>query len=525
ENVEAGDFIHPDFTEELQKEWEKKGFGYNECKEWISVGLQPEEADLADYAARSGFKVEWLVNGDNLNGLDFLNYLKNRKNGEEDFSLKEIINYKASTEFYQQYQEAEEFNKVVFLTDDKTKLLSAAKTHPQAIYTSRLLDSKNLPQPQNNHSQEWQDSTLLCLQISSNQEAEFQSQIEAYFCFQSKVKTGRELLTSNPNELELEYEEREDATPSEKTKYELCKKVIIYKREKKLNTEQIAEKIKLSLAETDDILHYRTNYFTLERLMNYVGELFPILEDKSSSSLNLHMLEGTQEKTWEYDCDFLFNSLQIVKFTITDHYQKKHGNVIDNELICEMVNKLDGEDLDKLSTKNPMTNERTKSQNEQLRKETISAQTELEEITFTISQICYLPEEVRILFTQAIEYRGGKVTGIAISRDQLEENLIPQLEIIEEEKTFTISVPKNSLGIIRFLGSPGQFCLRTTQGIREIKKLSNKGKSKEIIDVSSSSKHTTVEDEDEVDYEIVELSEEAQAKCEELWQREQALNE
>ncbi|CAG8856718.1 17295_t:CDS:1, partial [Gigaspora margarita] len=47
-------------------------------------------------------------------------------------------------------------------------------------------------------------------------------------------------------------------------------------------------------------------------------------------------------------------------------------------------------------------------QNEQLRKGTISAQTEFEEITFTISQICYLPEEVRILFTEAIEYQGGK---------------------------------------------------------------------------------------------------------------------
>src|SRR5947207_2745071 len=67
----------------------------------------------------------------------------------------------------------------------------------------------------------------------------------------------------------------ENATPLEKSKYELCKKMIVYKREKKLTTEKIAQKISLSLAETEDILHYRTDYFTLDRLMSYTGKLFP----------------------------------------------------------------------------------------------------------------------------------------------------------------------------------------------------------------------------------------------------------
>jgi len=63
-------------------------------------------------------------------------------------------------------------------------------------------------------------------------------------------------------------------TPLEKSKYELCKKMIIYKRENKLSTEEVAKRIKLSSAETNDILHYRTNYFTLDRLMDYVSKLF-----------------------------------------------------------------------------------------------------------------------------------------------------------------------------------------------------------------------------------------------------------
>jgi len=72
----------------------------------------------------------------------------------------------------------------------------------------------------------------------------------------------------------------ENATPLEKSKYELCKKMIIYKREKKLTTEKIAQKISLSLAETEDILHYRTDYFTLDRLMSYTSKLFPTNEVK-----------------------------------------------------------------------------------------------------------------------------------------------------------------------------------------------------------------------------------------------------
>jgi len=70
------------------------------------------------------------------------------------------------------------------------------------------------------------------------------------------------------------------ASPLEKSKYELCKKMVVYKREKKLSTEKIAQKILLSKAETEDILHYRTDYFTLDRLMNYTSKLFPTSEIK-----------------------------------------------------------------------------------------------------------------------------------------------------------------------------------------------------------------------------------------------------
>ena len=52
------------------------------------------------------------------------------------------------TEFYKQYEEAEEFNKSITSTSLNISSPSYT-THPQAIYTSRLLDYKNLPEPQN----------------------------------------------------------------------------------------------------------------------------------------------------------------------------------------------------------------------------------------------------------------------------------------------------------------------------------------------------------------------------------------
>ena len=52
------------------------------------------------------------------------------------------------SEFYKQYKEAEEFNQSI---TSKSKMVSSSSytTHSQAIYTSRLLDYKNLPEPQN----------------------------------------------------------------------------------------------------------------------------------------------------------------------------------------------------------------------------------------------------------------------------------------------------------------------------------------------------------------------------------------
>src|SRR6185503_8310785 len=72
----------------------------------------------------------------------------------------------------------------------------------------------------------------------------------------------------------------ENATPLEQFKYEICQKVIRYKRNNKLTTEEIAKKIQLTKPETEDILYYRLDYFTLDRLMECTNKLFSPREVK-----------------------------------------------------------------------------------------------------------------------------------------------------------------------------------------------------------------------------------------------------
>ena len=65
----------------------------------------------------------------------------------------EVDNHKDS-EIYKQTKEADEFNKkqaalLIKLTSSLSDTELTYTTHPQAIYTSRLLDFKNLPEPKN----------------------------------------------------------------------------------------------------------------------------------------------------------------------------------------------------------------------------------------------------------------------------------------------------------------------------------------------------------------------------------------
>jgi hypothetical protein len=65
-----------------------------------------------------------------------------------------------------------------------------------------------------------------------------------------------------------------NATPLQKSKHELCKEILIYQRKHKLTDKELAKQMELTLAETEDILYYRIDFFTLDRLMTYANKLF-----------------------------------------------------------------------------------------------------------------------------------------------------------------------------------------------------------------------------------------------------------
>src|ERR1044072_2809172 len=64
-----------------------------------------------------------------------------------------------------------------------------------------------------------------------------------------------------------------NASPLEKSKYAICEKVISYKQDNNLTIKDIAQKVELSKAEVEDILHYHLDYFTLDRLVIYASKL------------------------------------------------------------------------------------------------------------------------------------------------------------------------------------------------------------------------------------------------------------
>jgi predicted XRE-type DNA-binding protein len=79
---------------------------------------------------------------------------------------------------------------------------------------------------------------------------------------------------ADPNYEGGAYDCPENPTPLEKMKYDICQSLLGYKLTNKLQTADIAKRISLSQAETEEILFCRIEKFTLDRLVTYAGKLF-----------------------------------------------------------------------------------------------------------------------------------------------------------------------------------------------------------------------------------------------------------
>ena len=71
-----------------------------------------------------------------------------------------------------------------------------------------------------------------------------------------------------------------NATPLEKSKYDICQSILIYKQDNRLTTKQVAQQIQLSIPETKEIFLAHLDKFTLDRLMTYASKIFSSSEVK-----------------------------------------------------------------------------------------------------------------------------------------------------------------------------------------------------------------------------------------------------
>lgn len=74
-----------------------------------------------------------------------------------------------------------------------------------------------------------------------------------------------------------------NATDLDKAKYYLCKSILRYKHHQKLNTENIAQQLGLSLNKTEHILFSHINKLRLDELINYANSLHLPFEVKINS--------------------------------------------------------------------------------------------------------------------------------------------------------------------------------------------------------------------------------------------------
>ena len=72
----------------------------------------------------------------------------------------------------------------------------------------------------------------------------------------------------------VNYDLPENPTPLQTAKFKLCKKMLVYQLDSNLSDEEIAKRINLSVAETQDILFCCIEKFTLDRLVEYASRLF-----------------------------------------------------------------------------------------------------------------------------------------------------------------------------------------------------------------------------------------------------------
>ncbi|RHZ36487.1 hypothetical protein [endosymbiont GvMRE of Glomus versiforme] len=82
------------------------------------------------------------------------------------------------------------------------------------------------------------------------------------------------------NNREVNYALPENPTVLQVAKFEICQEILGYKSKNNLTREQVAEKMGISKAETEDILFCHIEEFTLDRLVEYASKLLDPVQVK-----------------------------------------------------------------------------------------------------------------------------------------------------------------------------------------------------------------------------------------------------
>lgn len=69
----------------------------------------------------------------------------------------------------------------------------------------------------------------------------------------------------------------ENPTKAEKLKYDLCKQFVKYLLKHKISQKQLAEQLEIEPARLNEIVKYRIDLFTIDRLLDYAERLKPSL--------------------------------------------------------------------------------------------------------------------------------------------------------------------------------------------------------------------------------------------------------
>lgn len=68
-----------------------------------------------------------------------------------------------------------------------------------------------------------------------------------------------------------------NATPLDRAKYDVCEQILVYMKKKKITQRDLAQVLETSETRVSEIVHYRIEKFTLDRLIGYLQMVRPML--------------------------------------------------------------------------------------------------------------------------------------------------------------------------------------------------------------------------------------------------------